>query len=359
MYFFVHVLTVAISILANVAHHAGPLIAGLCSHPQIALLALAIPNVTQLKKLANRMHSRMQSLGLNETQLSERCSLAAIHLFEGTEVPGLTRDRIAKILMNRQERPAKSAARIISQSELKVLASVLKVSPEWLIGQEENRDPVVWNVLAQADRVHTFTHLMQEYEEVGKQTTVWSRSPAYPFVSEDFIRCFNQIYFGKKDLAGNRSLVEFFNTVARARRKWVLRPERSFDYVNILFKSDFEEIVGGQGPYSCISKTILTRNLQVMIDAITDPSFRMKLILIRDEKPSVNERLQGYNLLGTVDDLLSIWNYHNGDIGWSEHFGYVKSHNDLLEHLMRQPHLELDETVKLIESLRSTIRSRS
>jgi len=320
-------------------------------------IAMVLTNFNGLKNVATRIRSRMQSLGLNETQLSERCSLAAIHLFDDGDAPSLRRDRIAKILMNRREVPKRSAAHKIGRQELVVLANVLKVSPEWLIGQEENRDPVVWNVLAQPNRVQNFVELLQEYEELGKQSTVWSRFPLFPFLSDDFVRSFNQVYHTGRDSARNsRPLVEFSNSIARARRKWILRSNRSFDFVSLMYQSDFEQIIGGRGIYSAISRAVLTRNIQVMMDTINNPSLKMRLIILTAEDPSTAERLRGFDLLGTVDDLFSAWTYHNGDIGWSEHSVYVENHRELLERLTALPHLDLNATVELLESLRSKIR---
>jgi len=226
----------------------------------------------------------MRLLGLNETQLAERCSLAGIHLFEDAEVPNLTRDRVSKILMNRRDVPASSAARVVTQAELAVLANVLAVSVEWLIGQEENRDPVVWNVLANPDRVVEFAHVIQEYEEMGEETKVWSQYPMHSLVSEAFIHSFNLVNYGSKPgIANPRSLVEFYNRLARLRRKRILRPGRPFQYTTLLYRSHFEEAICGQGIFSAISKTILKRNIDRMIETISNSSLRIKLVIITDD----------------------------------------------------------------------------
>jgi hypothetical protein len=319
---------------------------------QLLLLSVFIPDSAQLKRLADRIYNRMQGLGLSGTQLSERCSLAALHLFENNIAPALTRDRIAKILMNRQDLPARSAARVITYPELKVLASVLQVSTEWLIGQSENRDPVVWNVLAQPDRFQSMANLIQHYEERSQQTTIWSRHPPYPLVTEDFSRAINQIHFTRKDGTGNRPLIEFYNTVARARRKWILRPNRPFTYVSIIFKDDLEQMITGRDNYSLISKTILARNLQFMIDTITNSAYNVRLI-IGDER-LLTDPLRNYDSVATTDEQFSFWNYHNGDIGWSEHAHYVDAHNRLLNDIIRQaPYAEPCETVAFLKSLKA------
>ena len=318
------------------------------------------PSFFRLRQTANKIYSRMQSLGLNETQLSERCSLAAIHLFEDAEVPSLTRDRVSKILMNRQDVPAKSAARIITHAELTVLANVLKVSVEWLIGQEENRDPVVWNVLANPDRVVEFAHVLQAYEEVGKESKVWSQYLMHSYTSEAFTHAFNQVHYGAKPgIANPRSLVEFYNQVARLRRKRILRTGRSFDYTSLLYQSHFEEVSCGQGVFSAISKTILRRNLEVMIDTITNPSLRIKLVIVKDDYVAALEAVRDYEILSTVDTLFSSWNYHTGDVGWSENFSYVEPRRQLLDRMSAHSLCrDVSETVEYLKSLRSRLRSR-
>jgi transcriptional regulator with XRE-family HTH domain len=315
---------------------------------------------SRLRITADRIYRRMRLVGLNQTQLAERCSLAAIHLFEDAEVPSLTRDRISKILMNRQDVSAKSAARIITHAELTVIANVLKVSVEWLIGQDGNRDPVVWNVLANPDRVTEFAHVIQAYEEAGKEIKIWSRFPMHACCSEAFSHALNQRHYGTKPgVANPRSLVEFYNRVARVRRKWILRPGRPFQYTSLLYRSHFEEAIGGQGVFSTISKTILGRNLDTLIDTLTNPLLRIKLVIIKDEYTKALDGLRDYEILQTVDNSFSSWNYHNGDVGWSEHPSYTHPQRKLLNGMEKHSLFRnVDETVEYVRSLRSRLRDR-
>jgi hypothetical protein len=316
------------------------------------------PGLSRLQNTAKRIHSRMRGLGLNETELSERCSLAAIKLFEDAEVPSLTRDRVSKILMNRQDVPAKSAARVVTNAELTVLAQVLQVPTEWLLGQEQNRDPVVWNVLTNPDRAVEFANLIQAYEEVAKENRVWSQSPMYAFGSEAFVHAFNHVRYGSQPGAPNtKPLVDFHNRMARLRRKWLLRPDRSFKYTNLINKSDFEDVICGKGIFSAISKTILTRNLDVMIDVISNPSLKMELVVLNDENALAREALRNYEFVAAVDNLCSVWGYHNTDVGWSEHPSYANSHRQLLDRMVEHRICRgVGETVDYLKSLQSCLR---
>jgi hypothetical protein len=317
-----------------------------------------VPVSLGLRLTSERIYRRMRLLGLNETQLSERCSLAGIHLFNDDEVPRLTRDRLSKILMNRQQMPAKSAARIITHPELTVLANVLKVSVEWLVGQEENRDPVVWNVLANPDRLTEFAHVLQAYEEVGNESKVWSRYLMHAYSSDAFTHAFNHAHYGRKPgIANPRSLVEFYNKVARIRRKRILRVGRPFDYTSLVYQSHFEHVVCGRGNFSVISKTILRRNIDAMLAAITNPALRIKLLIINDDYLAGLEAVRDYEILSTVDTLFSSWNYHNGDVGWSEHPSYVQSHRQAVDRMSAYAlFANVNETVDYLKSLKSRLR---
>jgi hypothetical protein len=260
--------------------------------------------------------------------------------------------------MNRQGVPAKSAARVITDAELTVLAQVLQVSTEWLLGQEQNRDPVVWNVLANSGRVVEFANLFQAYEEVGNENRIWSQSPTHSFASEAFVHAFNHAHYGRQPgIPNTRPLVEFHNGMARIRRKWLLRPDRSFKYTNLINQSHFEDVTCGKGVFSVISKTILIRNLDVMIDVITDASLRMELVILDDENAFAREAVRNYEFVAAVDSSFSVWGYHNTDVGWSEHPTYANNHRRLLDRMMQHRLCRgVSETVEYLKSLQSCLR---
>jgi hypothetical protein len=317
----------------------------------------SISTSDRLNVTAKRVYSRMGLLGLNETELAERCSVAAANMPEDDDPPGLTRDRVSKILMNRHDAPARSAARVITDKELALLARVLGVSTEWLLGQGHNWNPVVWNVLGEPDRVLTFVNLLQGYEELGKETKVWSQYPMHIFTSEAFGYAFNQAYYGgKRGVANPKALWEFYNRVARMRRKQLLRCDRQFDFTNFTCLPYFEEATCGAGIFSVISKSVLRSNLDMMIDVITNPSLRMKLLILKDEYCDGLEAVRGYGILSTVDTSFSSWNYYNGDIGWSEHSSYTQLHRKLLDGMSAHALCrDVNETVDYLRSLRSRI----
>lgn len=311
----------------------------------------------RLKTTASRIYSRMEFLGLNETRLSEQCSLAAIRMREDQDVPGLTRDRLSKILMNRHDVPAKSAARVITHAELAVVAEVLKVSIEWLEGQADNRDPVVWNVLAEPNRCTELANLLKAYEKLGNETTVWSRYPMPGLTSEAFGHAFCHLHFGRKSGTPNaKPLVEFYNKIFQLRRKWILGPDRSSKYTSLIYRSHFEYATCGEGIFSPISKTILARSLSVMIEVITEPTVKVELVILDDESATALEALRDYEILESVDNSFSAWRYYNGHVGWSENPSYANSHHQLLARTIKHRLFgDVNETVDYLKSLQTRL----
>src|ERR1700686_877007 len=129
---------------------------------------------SRIPRIARRLRSRMNELGVNQTELAARCTGASHSLFPEQQAPPITRERIAKILMHCKANPGKSAARVISHAELQVLASVLQVSPDWLGGNDDSRDLVLWDPLADPQRAHHILHLINEHEDNATEVLIWA-----------------------------------------------------------------------------------------------------------------------------------------------------------------------------------------
>src|SRR5260370_21238990 len=190
--------------------------------------------------------------------------------------------------MNLQPRPGSSVASVISHEEVTLLARALECSVEWLSGQGEGEDPVVWNVLSEPERSAHILHLLEEHEDRAGEVLVWSEYPRCSFTNEDFVRAFHRAHFGETDTLGTTKdksrLVEFFNKTGRARRKRVLRPNRSFTFTSLLYGSEVERIAAGDGVYKSISKQVRKRSLEHLAKVLTDPALKMDLVIVNDER---------------------------------------------------------------------------
>lgn len=289
----------------------------------------------QLSEIAVRIERRMRSLGLTVSGLSEKCSMVATELIDDDETPSLSRPRIAKVLMNRRGSSARSAAKVISGSELMILARALEVSVEWLSGQKDNEDPIVWNVLAEPERATHLLHLLEEHEERTAETIIWGEYLFSSFVTEEFMYAFHEGNFGQRDTFGTGKdksrLVQFFNKMGNGRRRRVLRPGRSFTLTGLIYNSELRRMADGAEVYRTISRMVRKRCLENLASILTKPSLKMDLIIVDDTKAGkIKTALHDYEMVGVVGEVFSMWNYHSGNIGWSEHPKYVNHHKNLL-----------------------------
>lgn len=310
-----------------------------------------------MKLVAERIYSRMRKLGLTQTALSEKCSIQGAHLTENEPPPSLGRERISKILMNRHERPNENAARSMSQGEFRALARVLKVSVEWLCGDGLDEDGVIWNVLAEPHRGAHLLHLFEEHEDRADDSIVWSEYPLCSFMSLEFMAAFHQAHFADVDTLGvtkdRTSLVDFFNKAGNARRQRILRPGRPFELVNLVYRSEVERIARGEGVYRSISPRLRKRNFEHLIRVSSDRALKMEFVIVDDEKVARLERpLRDYETVGVIGKILSIWNYHSGSIGWTEHSRRIQHHRNLLIEMKKAAYCKsLPETIEYVKQI--------
>jgi len=314
---------------------------------------------SQISEIAVRIERRMRNLGLTVSELSEKCSVVAAGL-SSDESPSLSRPRIAKILMNRRGSSARSAARVISGSELMILACALEVSIEWLSGQKDNEDPIVWNVLAEPQRAAHLLHLLEEHEESAGETVIWGEYLLSPLMTEEFMYAFHEAHYGAVDTFGigkdKSRLVQFFNKMGKSIKHRVLRPGRSFTFTGLIYNSELQRLAAGTEVYRSISRAMRKRCLENLVSILMKPSLKVDLVIVDDAGVGkIKATLRDYETVGVVGEVFSMWNYHSGSIGWSEHQKYINHHKILLDQ-MKLHNLcgNLEKTTEYIKELAST-----
>jgi len=151
---------------------------------------------------------------------------------------------------------------------------------------------------------------------------------------------FHEAHFSEMDTFGigkdKLRLVQFFNRVGKSRRRRVLRPNRSFTFTSIIYNSELQRIAAGVDVYHGISRAVRKRCLDNLASILTEPSLKMDMVVVDDTKAvKIKIALRDYETLGVVGEVLSMWNYHSGSIGWSEHPKYVSHHRNLLGKMQR------------------------
>jgi hypothetical protein len=296
---------------------------------------------SRIPRIARRLRSRMNELGMNQTELAARCAGAAHDLFPEQLTSPITRERIAKILMHCKAHPGKSAARVISHLELQVLASVLQVSSEWLAGADDSRDLVLWDPLADPQRAHHILHLINEHEDNATEVLVWAEHLICSLETPEFMHRHHEALFSELDVLGahddKRRVVQIYDTIGNARRKRLFDSKRKRrKLIQFIFASDLERIVRGESEYAIIPQGVRRACLQNLCKMIADPGLGIDLVIVGDEAADeVRIAFRDYDSLGVFDESFVLWRYHSGRIAWSEHSGHARSHRHLLKKLQR------------------------
>ena len=294
---------------------------------------------SRIPRIARRLRSRMNELGLNQTELSARCTGAAQDLFPEQHAPQITRERIAKILMHCKANPGKSAARVISHAELQVLAHVLQVSTDWLTGTDESRDLILWDPLADPQRAHHILHLINDHEDKANEVLVWAEYLICSLETPEFMHKHHEALFSELDMLGahdeKRKVVQIYDSIGNARRKRLFdSKQKRRKLVQFIFASDLEGIAQGKGVYAGIRKELRKSCLENLSNLLSDPSIGIDLMTIKDEEAArLRTTVRDYDSVGVFDESLVLWRYHSGRVAWSENIAYTskwrKTLNDL------------------------------
>lgn len=293
---------------------------------------------SRIPLIARRLRSRMSELELNQTELAARCVGASQDLFP-QDAPQITRERIAKILMQCKANPGKSAARVISNRELQVLACVLQVSPEWLTGQGESRDLVLWDLSAEPQRGNHVLHLINEHEDNASEVLVWAEYLICSLDTPEFMHKHHEALFRELDVMGEhdekRKLVRIYDSIGNARRKRLRdSKQKRRKLIQFIFASDLEKIAQGKAEYAGIKKEVRKACLENVRNVISDPSVGIELAIINDKDvEGVRTTFRDYDSVGVFDESFVLWRYHSGKIAWSEHPEQVKRYRKMLKGL--------------------------
>lgn len=292
---------------------------------------------SRIPSIARRIRNRMRRLGFNDQLLAEACTREALARGEPLRV---SRERVAKILMNCKKNPERSAAKIISYSELKALSAALSVSIEWLVGQGDNTDPVHWNVLAEPERASELLHLLAEYEEKAGELCVWAEFLMCSLVTPELMRAQHRERFAELELLGlgaeMEKAVSLFDRVGDVRRQRLLKnkSERGYDYRQIIFYSDLKLIADGESEYRSAAAEVRRESLKFLAGLVGDKALGIDLVVV-DEGGAGHLRrmLRDYDSLSVFGSELTLWGYHSGSVAWSEHASYVELHRKMLDGL--------------------------
>lgn len=307
---------------------------------------------SELSEIARRIRNQMKRRNLSASKLAERCSYVVQDLSDPYVQTNITRERIAKILMNCKRSPAKSAAKVISLRELQVLSRALETSVEWLSGQEISRDLILWDPLADSDRAQQILELLNHYEEETRDVLVWADHLLSSFVTPGFMHAYHEAVFSELNVLKlhkeKARLVALYDFIGNERRKRLsnLRGDSKYCYTQLIFDSHLQNIAAGAEEYKTISRAARRRCLENLIDYLsTKSSIRNLIVVGKQNALEFCPALRDYDVVGVFGRSLALWRFHSGRIAWSEYPMHARALRDALESMKSRAHYQERQAV--------------
>lgn len=115
-------------------------------------------------------------------------------------------------------------------------------------------------------------------------------------------------------------------------------------------------MAAGTDVYRNISRKVRQRCLENLASILKKQSHKMDLVIVDDARAGkIKAALHDYERLEVVGTVFSMWNYHSGNIGWSEHPKYVSHHKNLLAQMKLYDLCgNLQQTTERIKELAAT-----
>ena len=319
---------------------------------------------SHIPAIARRLRNRMRLLSLNDQALADECNRRAREVIRGTERLRMSRERIAKILMNCKKNPERTSAKVISYTELKALSAALSVSIEWLVGQQDNQDPVHWNVMVEPKRAEHLLHLLSEYEEKAGELLAWAEFLMCSLVTPELMHAQHRARFEELKLVGldaeREAAVALFDRIGDTRRQRLLRSkdERGYGYRQIIFYSGLKVMADGESEYRLAGVDVRRECLKYLAGLVGDGALGIEIIVVDDEgaRP-LKPLLRDYDSLSVFGSEFTLWGYHSGSVAWSEHGSYIELHRKILGELQARAITHTPrEVVELLNDLSQQAR---
>lgn len=315
----------------------------------------------RLQLFAGRVRLQMKRLKISATELARQTDTLANHTFPDGMRPNLTRERITKILMNEQPRIGKGAAKVVSPQEIFVLAESLNVSKEWLTGQTiELNSPILWDMASEPEIGKQMMHLINHYEELTGSTLIWGENLLCSLTPPEFVRGYYEAFFSELDELGlfeeKQNLVALYEDFGNKQRRRMIEnaKKQKWTRTHIIFLSELEKIVRGDGHYANIKFSTRRKCFENLHRLTADDSFNVRLIVTRDEDvPHIKKLLRDYERFSVNGDKFTLWSYHSGKVAWSENKNQILRHKKIIDELVeRSIYREREQVSALLLQLR-------
>ena len=313
---------------------------------------------SRLAEIAARIEQRRAELGLSQQDLARRCNDARMDLIGPGDlplVPRMTRERVAKILMARRSGKSSAAAKALYPHEIRMFASALETSLEWLVGPDSGQVVVVWDPLTEPRRAQHFLQLIEHYRRHSKEMLSWAEFLPCSFETPEVMHVHHRALFGAPGVVASDehvdAVVKQFDEIGERNRERTLgqKDARTWTFTHLMRLSDLANFAAGSEGYRLCSMEMRRACLRHLIEVVSDESYKMRLCIVADGDADDMRAFQQFDSLFIIDDAHATWRDHAGNLMWTVHPDLVRAKRKLLEDLRsRAAYAEKADVVALL-----------
>ncbi|MCX8072441.1 MAG: helix-turn-helix transcriptional regulator [Candidatus Binatia bacterium] len=325
--------------------------------------ALGLSN-NELEELARRVAWLRKQRGWTQAELAERCSSLRSQLFPPVQlpyVPHIRRDRIAKIELMANNGSGRTAARLISEYELRLLAAAFGVEPCWLRGGQNSGTVFLWELSWPDAKAQQFAELIAYHEARSCSRWVWSE----PLPCTLQAPAFSERYFAVRaaswavtspPVTENHPAVAM-NAVATANRERTLQrlADGSLQFFAAVPIATVEAIVAASDTYGALPRALRRECLEWALEQIRQFPHTLHVVFLAAANLVPFRFWTHCYESHYVSGGLSSWSDRSGATYFAENTKLVKRHLALVQAIYRSAAVR--EPAEVRELLQRCVRS--
>jgi transcriptional regulator with XRE-family HTH domain len=296
----------------------------------------------QMREIALQLKRLRERLGITQEELAARYNRTAGEILSPEDLRRagrMSRSRVAHIEQAHLPRPGKGVAITLQPHEVRILAQVLGVSPEQIVGDHAG-GIITWDPLTNPKRAHHFLGLVEDIGKSAREMIGWAEFLPCSLETPAFMHGHHQAIFDADALhlppemraEYTKAVVTMYDTIGNKRREDLVAAaaSRPWSMNHLMLRPDIKSIAAGTGPYAGIDAEVRRGCLDHLRSLIADPALRINLV-IAEEDEGLRHLFQGFDSLVVFDERFAFWRSYSGDIAYTTHPAIVRLRRALLD----------------------------
>ena len=312
----------------------------------------------EIAEIGKRVAKRRDELDITQEQLSELFEYARDEFYRGKGIALMDATKISRL--------ENGHLAGLSEEELHLLAHCLEFPPEQLAGANALKNGVTKGDFENENDTQHIFGLMKEYGEKAKELWGWGEFLPCSLETKDFMHAHHEAIFEGLPEKFKNSVVERFDTIGNSRREQVIdkASERSYDFYHLMLLSDVEKIVNAKNEYAGFSKELRIEVLRNLWDLISNPLYRIYLIIAEDEAvKDIRKFFNDFDSRILFDDKLLVCRERSGTVHLTTKENSIEIYrhyfNEFFEKATYRSDKDLDGVLILISDLMKLVRAEN